>query len=310
MCRTSTYTGPGFSDQLISYGYGDYLEDTVSVGGVSTPHVDFGYITTVGYPSRKQRPAASIVGFCLSCYPGPNCDGPGPYLLPQLKKASAIDRISLSVYLGPDERDVNNAEIILGGAYDKAKLGGELFTVNMVDPHNSHLTNQNTNNVNVSSIEAVSGDKTIKIDSPEKEGTVYLLDTGAPYWSIPTEMFNLVSTAFGGLSATTSYYTYIVDCKYQFPANSNGCINVEFTAGGTISVPFHTLVTDFGNGTCVTAVQPGGGNLLGDPFLRSVYAIFDQEDFTVSLAQVKHTQERDIVAIPKGGFKPAGLERH
>jgi hypothetical protein len=50
----------------------------------------------------------------------------------------------------------------------------------------------------------------------------------------------------------------------------------------------------------------GTSNLLGDPFLRNTYSIFDQEGFTMSLAQVKHTTERDIVAVPEGGFRPAG----
>ncbi|KJX95565.1 secreted aspartic protease precursor like protein [Zymoseptoria brevis] len=306
---TSTYAGPFFGDQLISYGSGDFLEDTVSIEGVPTRNMTFGYIRSVAYPSRKVT-AASVAGLSLDCSSGPNCDGPGPYLLPQLRNASTIDCMSLSVYLGPDVRNVNNAEMILGGAYDKAKLGGELFTMNMVDPHDINLTNSATNNVNVSSTEIISNGKVVKHNSPETEGSPYLLDTGAPWWSLPTELFEVLSTAFGGLKAMTSFYTYIVDCKYQYPANSNGGITVNFAAGGKITVPFYTLITDFGNGTCVLPMYAGGDNLLGDPFLRSVYAIFDQERFTVSLAQVKHTEERDIVALPEGGFKPAELKRY
>jgi hypothetical protein len=42
---------------------------------------------------------------------------------------------------------------------------------------------------------------------------------------------------------------------------------------------------------------------MGDPFLRGVYSIFDQENRTVSLGQVKHTDKEEIVQIPKGGFQ-------
>jgi hypothetical protein len=84
----------------------------------------------------------------------------------------------------------------------------------------------------------------------------------------------------------TSHYTYIVDCKHRDPANSDGNITVLFAQCGKVYVPFHTLLTDFGNGTCVTAMNNGTSNLLGDPFLRNTYSIFDQESFTVSLTQV------------------------
>jgi hypothetical protein len=84
----------------------------------------------------------------------------------------------------------------------------------------------------------------------------------------------------------TLHYTYMVDCKYRDPANSDGNITVQFAQGGKVYVPFHTLVTGFGNGTCVTAMNNGTSKLLGDPFLRNTYSIFDQESFTVSLAQV------------------------
>jgi hypothetical protein len=110
-----------------------------------------------------------------------------------------IDRSSVSIYLGADDHDVANAEMVLGGSYDKAKLGRELFTMEMVDPHSVCLRNTATNSVNVTSIEGVSDWKTVKSDSPTSEGTPFLLDTEAPWWSVPSDIFNLISTAFGGL---------------------------------------------------------------------------------------------------------------
>ena len=47
--------------------------------------------------------------------------------------------------LGRDDGDVKNAQMLIGGAYDKAKVDGELFTVEMVDPHDLQLANGQTN---------------------------------------------------------------------------------------------------------------------------------------------------------------------
>ena len=53
--------------------------------------------------------------------------------------------------------------MILGGAYDRAKVHGKQFTVDMVDPFNYELTNNQANLVNVTAIEVVvDGRKTTK----------------------------------------------------------------------------------------------------------------------------------------------------
>jgi candidapepsin len=112
---------------------------------------------------------------------GPHCLGEGPYLLPQLKNASSINRVAVSVFLGPNQANDTHSEIILGAAYDKAKIGGELFTVKMVDPFSASLANSDTNSVNVTSISVCLNGKEAKQTygpGPSTEGTPYLLDTG------------------------------------------------------------------------------------------------------------------------------------
>jgi len=59
---TSTYEGSGFDNELISFGSGDYLTDTVGIGGVATPHILFGYIDNIGFPDQIPYPASSIAG--------------------------------------------------------------------------------------------------------------------------------------------------------------------------------------------------------------------------------------------------------
>jgi hypothetical protein len=60
--RTTIYEGSGFNNELISFGSGDYLNDTVGIGGVATPHVLFGFIDTIGFPDQIPYPASSIAG--------------------------------------------------------------------------------------------------------------------------------------------------------------------------------------------------------------------------------------------------------
>ena len=60
--RTSKYEGSGCNNELISFGSGDYLTDTVGIGGVATPHDLVGYIDIIGFPGQIPYPASSIAG--------------------------------------------------------------------------------------------------------------------------------------------------------------------------------------------------------------------------------------------------------
>jgi hypothetical protein len=63
--RTSFYEGTGFHNALNNHGLGDYLNDTVGIGGVSTDHMYFGYLTHFGFPDRVQNPFHSILGMFI-----------------------------------------------------------------------------------------------------------------------------------------------------------------------------------------------------------------------------------------------------
>jgi candidapepsin len=61
-CSTCVYQGLGFTDELIDFGSGVYLEDTITLRGVTTDNVNFGYLTSYGNPSGMLIPAATIAG--------------------------------------------------------------------------------------------------------------------------------------------------------------------------------------------------------------------------------------------------------
>ncbi|KAF5704863.1 OPSB-like protein [Fusarium globosum] len=313
--KTSHYAGTGFADALGYVGQGDYLTDTVVIGGVSTKNMYFGYTSYYAFPDKLSGDVSTIVGLSLECqFAGPKCtDRTSAYLLPELKNASRINYLASSIYLGPDDVKAANARMLLGGAYDKAKIDGDLITVPMVDPHNLDLSGGQTNSVNVTSVEVVltKGNNHTKETYGKKNiGVPVLLDTGVANWYLTDKTMAPVFRAFGVTKEPAPGQRYfVVDCKYADSKRNDGYIAVEFGVHGTIKVPFHGLVSKFPDGTCGVFLASRGYpvSTFGDPFLRNVYSIFDQEKFSISMGKVKHTAEENIVPFPKGGFKPTHL---
>jgi hypothetical protein len=216
--------------------------------------------------------------------------------------------MSTSIYLGRDDGDVKDAQMLIGGAYDKAKVDGELFTMEMVNPHDLQLANGQTNSVNVTAIEVVldGGNRTAQTYGEKNVGVPVLLDTGIAAWYMTNTIFAAVYHGLGGLGDVPVGTRYVpVDCIYRDPSHTKSYISVEFGTAGTIKIPLHALVSQFDDGTCGSFIMARGDivSTMGDPFLRGVYSIFDQEDWTVSLGQVKHTDKEEIVPIPKKDFK-------
>ncbi|KAJ4016165.1 hypothetical protein NW752_003284 [Fusarium irregulare] len=309
---TSRYRGHGFQDALGSVGAGDYLSDTVSLGGVTVKDLYFGYTSEYSFADKVRGDAYTILGLSLECYyAGPQCtDRFSAYAMPELKRASKINYLASSIYLGPDDKEAANAKMLLGGAYDKAKIDGGLITVPMVDPFHLKLSLGQTNSVNVTSVEVFvnkNNNHTKETYGKKSVGVPVLLDTGVASWYLTDKTMAPLYQAFGVTEAPGWGQQYFaVDCKYGNPKRSNGYVVVEFGAHGKIKVPFHGMVSKFPDGTCGVFAQSRGDvvSIFGDPFLRNVYSIFDQENFSISMGRVKHTAEENIVPLPKGGFKP------
>jgi hypothetical protein len=63
--RTSQYEGVGFADALGYVGMGDYLSDTVVLGGVSVKDMYFGYTSRYSFPDKLSGNVYTILGKIL-----------------------------------------------------------------------------------------------------------------------------------------------------------------------------------------------------------------------------------------------------
>ncbi|KAI1150578.1 aspartic peptidase domain-containing protein [Nemania diffusa] len=123
------------------------------------------------------------------------------------------------------------------------------------------------------------------------------LDSGATLSLLPTSLANSIAADFGA-DATDPNGFYPVDCSFN---NQSGTLNFAFS-GVTIRVPYREIVreiqTSFGV-QCYLGISPSDDfALLGDTMLRSAYAVFDQTNNAIHLAQYSNcgSNESEITA--------------
>ncbi|KAI0399891.1 aspartic peptidase domain-containing protein [Xylaria palmicola] len=134
---------------------------------------------------------------------------------------------------------------------------------------------------------------------PNTSMTVFL-DSGATLTLLPTRLASAIAADFG-VEETDDTGFYPVDCEFN---NQPGTLDFEF-AGVTIRVPYREVVreiqTTFGI-VCYLGISPSEDFvLLGDTMLRSVYAVFDQTNNAIHMAQYSNcgSNESEITAQTK-----------
>ena len=141
-------------------------------------------------------------------------------MLPELKNASKINHLASSIYLGPDDKKAANAKMLLGGAYDKAKIAGNLISMPMVDPFDLNLSNGQTNSVNVSSVEVFlthGNNRTTETYGTKDVGIPVLLDTGVSSWYLTDNTMAPIYHVFGITKQPPAGQPYfVVDCKFSW----------------------------------------------------------------------------------------------
>ncbi|MCJ1287903.1 hypothetical protein MMC26_007255 [Xylographa opegraphella] len=293
---TSQYVNSRFNVTYIdaSGASGDFVTDNFQIGNTTVNGLQFGIgnnstsaqnVWGIGYgPTNENVPAAFV-------YPNTPL---------QMVKNGLIKAPAYSVYLNDIKSRTGS---ILFGGVDTACYQGELQSVPII-PYRGNYTILQVTLDSVNTTTNGNLNTTSSTDLPQ----VAVLDTGASGVLLPTDIAQQIWTTFG---VEYSNANGLASCPCSL-ANNAGTVDFGFS-GIKISVPVAEFVRPYpGNnapspGSCLFDVQPllsyGSFSpiLLGDPFLRSAYVVYDLGNNEISIAQtVYNAQSSNIMEIVNG----------
>lgn len=322
---TAKWVSNDYGDGVIDHGYGSYINDTLSfdLSGNSTgdspvvlPNFQVGTLDNFYASFVLPAPQAGFLGLSQPCdmpgsTPAEICSGYPPSFLNQLYGRGMTPRRAFSIYLGKDEPQVDNAMLVINGQ-DIAKQASAPFTVPMVTPQDMNsagavpslfhinvtsfaLTFSAANATTVSgALQPATTTQTFKVAPTDQVG---LVDTGNANWFLPDNVWPAVSQYFHVSTNSSNGGPYTVDCGFQNADPEENRIDVYFNHDqDLVSIPLASLVSTFGPDKCAVWLD-GGGNGLGAPFIRQIWALFDQDGFELQIANVRHTEEVNIRPI-------------
>ncbi|KAI1339351.1 aspartic peptidase domain-containing protein [Xylariaceae sp. FL0016] len=297
------------SDDSFSISYvdgsgaeGDYIKDTLSIGGANITSLQMGLAENTTINSGLLG-----VGFAA------NVASSKPYdnIMDLFVDQDLIPSQSYSLYL--DDLRAETGTILFGGL-DTKKFIGKLKTVDIqADEDTGDYTSFA---VELSSMYTTADNGTIK--NYTSTSIPVILDSGTTLTYLPTSIANRIFDAFGAYDDSSYTGLVYIDCGYL---TNNPDLTFDFQFGGTsgpiIKVPVDEMVLDNVKGyqeigldvpsdlpfddVCSFGIQSNSGYyLLGDTFLRSAYVVYDLTNKKIGLAQSNlNATETDIVEITK-----------
>ena len=280
-----------------TYANGAYITDVLQIGSTPVFHLEMGLglnststenVWGIGYPIQEALQASNNETY-------PNT----PFAMVQ---QGLIESPAYSLYLN----DLNSSTgSILFGGVDTAKYSGTLQSVPIVPLNGSYQRFLITLNQVYVTTSTTTNTTTANASTTELPISV-LLDSGSTLSSLPSGVVGLIYTAFGVTWTGTQAQ---VNCKL---ANSNATIEWSFS-GIIINTPVRELVLPYSGSTGSTcqfginqvnssSITPGSiPYILGDTFLRSVYAVYDMDNNEIALAQtVFGSTASNIMEISNG----------
>ena len=273
---------------------GDYVTDTVSIGGKSIKSMQFG----VGYDSTSPEGILGI-GYIADEAAVDRANGKGYSNLPQaMVDGGLIKSNAYSLWL--DDLQSSSGSLLFGGV-DTSKYHGDLQTLPIQKEFDQYAEFIIT--LSGMSLNAQGKNNSLTTDLP----TAVILDSGSTLTYLPDD---LITQIFSALQVQYSQRegAALADCSL---ANSDITLDFTFTSA-TISVPMNELVlsseSDDSNdrqdpdsedggsqsssghndgSVCIFGIAPADGStaVLGDTFLRSAYVVYDLANNEISLAQ-------------------------
>ncbi|KAL8877985.1 MAG: hypothetical protein Q9198_004111 [Flavoplaca austrocitrina] len=286
-----SWTNKGFIDEFaIRYGdctgvMGNFTTDTVGIFGVSMDDVQMG-LAFDGFEKADQRQARGILGVGFES--GESATNNYPNIVSQLVLNSHINSRAYSIWL--DDYNAATGNILFGGV-DTTKYYGELIGLPIVK------TGPSDNDMKSTTIQMTSltfEDRSGLTDL-FPEGTIFrvLVDTGGTLSLLPQSVAHAMYSAADVVIVDGEP---LVSCDLT-TLTSNFTFGFGGPDGAKIIIPLREFVVPamsgglaFPDGTpaCHFGVEvsswPTAG-ILGDTFLRSVYAVFDLDNKQIALAQ-------------------------
>lgn len=209
----------------------------------------------------------------------------------KLKDDGIIHKNLFSLYLGEESDSLG---LILFGAVDSAKYSGTLETVPMVNSYSQYTDTPIRIEVALSSMQVESGSENYTISS---KAHAVVLDTGSTYSYLFQDMVENVANTVGA-RYSSSAGAYIMNCIDDDDAK----ITLDFS-GNKLEIPLSAIQAPaLSNGnTCFLTLLPQSSSsryvLFGDNILRHMYIVYDLEDYEVSFAQVKFTNDENVEVV-------------
>ncbi|KAK2607621.1 hypothetical protein N8I77_006284 [Diaporthe amygdali] len=285
----------------------NYYSDNIDIGGLEIKGQQFGVANVTN------ATALGIMGMGPNSAYGYN-SSTQPYSL--ILDSMASQGLIASRAFSLDLKNYDNAtgSIIFGGL-DKKKFLGSLQTLPLESPQMSAGAygdgsddEKYTNHGYFVTVQSLSMTKPNDTSSSKYDQDSFLavLDSGTSAILTPEGMSSQICNDVGGTEMTQSGSSFCtVPCDVK---NQPGGLDVEFQ-GKTIRVAFENLFTEveqdgytfcfLGVGDTGVATDPPT-YILGSPFLRAAYAVFDWDNQQVHLAQASDCGS-NVVAIGTGG---------
>ncbi|KOS20539.1 Beta-hexosaminidase 2 [Escovopsis weberi] len=282
---TAVWINSDYNNFLSDHGFGSFVNDTQTIGGLTLPDMSFGVVELNAASFTIVGQQATSFGMGALCFTRACEDY--PTFLQQLSDRGVVSRRAFSVYLG-DNVPESQGVLLIGGV-DEAKRQGEAFTLDVMDP-TAPQANAQPNWVPVAGMQL-----RLPGGGVTAAPLVRLMDTGSPHLTLPMEVYAALA-GFWGIPDPDTSADLPVDCSFRGVPNDEDGLVVDFGGGNEIFVALPRLITQLEDGSCVGPVTPFG-LLRGDPFLRAAYFTFDYDVLTVTMAQVNYTDEEAIVAL-------------
>lgn len=274
--KSTTYAPKG--DTLtIPYGSGTcsgfLSQDTVALGGLSVSSLPFGEITNEPGQVWEISP---FDGICGLGYPGIAVDKVTPPF-DALMSSGKLEKNEFSFYLSTQHGDMTKqtSALVLGGVDSKYFTGDFTYL-----PTQKFLGNQGYWLIHGDDVK-VGGSSTGACSGWLSKSCALVVDTGTSIITGPSSKLNPIISKIG---------TVKPDCS-----NLDSLPTISFTLAGKdfdLEPEFYVLkITEGGETECqlgMQAMDQLGLWILGDPFLRKYYTVFDRANNQVGFATAKH----------------------